>query len=104
MTTGVIKSGSARLDTDLNLYVATATCPEGTLRTGGGSYIVSSTVYASAPEADGRSWTVIGLYDARAYAVCLSPTGSAIPGAVSMAVEPDVRTTFKRFASGHKIP
>ena len=97
MKTGVIVSGTARLDTETNFYVATATCPEGTLRTGGGSHIASSTVYASAPEGD-RGWTVIGLYDARAYAICLSPSGSAIPGASSMSTG-DVLTTFKKFVN-----
>jgi hypothetical protein len=97
MKTGVIVSGSPHLDTETGFYVATATCPEGTLRTGGGSHIASSTVYASAPEGD-RGWTVIGLFDARAYAICLSPSGSDIPGASTMSTQ-DVLTTFKRFAN-----
>jgi hypothetical protein len=96
MKTGVIVSGSAHLDTATNFYVATATCPEGTLRTGGGSQIASSTVYASVPEGD-RSWTVVGLYDARAYAICLSPSGESIPGATSMTTR-DVLAAAKQVA------
>jgi hypothetical protein len=103
MVTGVIRSGSAHLDEELNMYVATATCPEGTVRTGGGGYTTGIVAAASAPEPDGLGWTVVGQFDARAYAVCLSPNGKAIPGAVSAAVEDDVVTAFKHAVSASKL-
>jgi hypothetical protein len=75
-----------------DVLLAIATCPVGSVLTGGGNDNVSSGVtFVDSPSADNRSWSVASTFNAAtdtgsdlvAYAVCYSPTG-----AVSMMASP----------------
>jgi hypothetical protein len=83
MKTGTIVSGAASLDTSINMFVAKAVCPSGTVRTGGGAYAAGVTAMTSIPDGT-LGWKAIGQFDAKAYVICLSPSGANIPGATAL--------------------
>lgn len=98
-STGYFQAASVGYDTDVNgvndVFIATAVCPAGTKRTGGGAidFTITGVTFVNSPDT-GNSWTVAVLTDnatvedptdVKATVVCYNPRGS-VPGATARTV------------------